>query len=89
MAGMSFDEYWVGLVQKTPQLADEERKLTLTVAALKKALRNAYAKGALSSKPNPSKAELEKAAEDFAGVGRPKVKPDFDNLKDFFGGMWG
>ena len=42
---MTFDAYWANLVKKNPGLADQETKMTVTVAAFKKALEQAFRTG--------------------------------------------
>ena len=42
---MTFDVYWTNLVKKNPGLADFETKMTITVAAFKKAVEQAFRTG--------------------------------------------
>lgn len=42
---MTFDAYWANLVKKNLGLADSETKMTVTVAAFKKALEQAFRMG--------------------------------------------
>lgn len=42
---MTFDAYWANLVKKNPGLADQETKMTVTVAAFKKTLEQAFRTG--------------------------------------------
>lgn len=39
---MTFDAYWANLMQKNPDLADPETKMTVSVAAFRKALEQAF-----------------------------------------------
>ena len=69
---MSFAEYLRRLESINPQLADGQRRLSLTVDSLVRQLQKAYAAGAQDAE------ERQLAAEDFAAQRNPAA--DFSDL---------
>jgi hypothetical protein len=75
----AFDEYWITLIQKNPGLENESDRMTISVAAFKKALSRSFEAGLRESESR------KKAADDFADIGRKDYGKAFGDL---FGGMF-
>ncbi len=80
---MSFNERWEALVKRTPKLADDESKMTISVASFRYQLRRMY-------DADREKPDLEGAANDFAAIKNQKhpfdgIFKDWGALGDIFG----
>lgn len=73
---MSFKAYWERRCQSTPQLRNEENKMTMTVAAFRVAQERAYQAGV---------DDLSEAADAFGKIKRRN--PITDIFDDIFGGL--
>ena len=76
MTKQTFEDYWKRLAESNPGLLDDELKLTITVASMRKQLQKAFEAGGTED------ADKKDAARAFEKFGRPRGP-----LEDLFKGF--
>lgn len=85
---VEWEYFWSEMIIGTPQLAQEELKMKISVAEFKKRLKKAYEAG--RAKGRAEALDTKAAADAFANIGNHGLDPKTaEAFNDIFGGLFG